>query len=417
MRFTISWALLAALVACGGGSQHNPDAAADTAQVTSTLTLTNYTVAGPVNAPLVAVQDGDGPWSVVSGNAGVYTTMLHGDRYGITVACTGNMYTSVFTIYAAVSDGTTWFNDDCTDPGPSAATISGTVSGAASTNIVRISNGFDTVDLPAGMTTYTLPTTAGPSRLFAEELVNDRPIKIALIDTTVTDSGHVNFDLATGFAPVTHTLSANGMLLSESLSYRDVHNISRLDEALTTVGDYRALPATQLGSGLERLVVGGSGANNASQTVIRYFSNPVDETIALPPLVQLAGQPTATATPYPTATAKLSVAAGTTMHDFDFSTSNSTTNTTHDWYAQMTAAYAAKAFPGGAISYTMPDLHALPGWQTAFQLESGQPIDWYVEDDTNSNLELLSAVPPGQFPFHDGSEEKFTSLNGQLAAP
>jgi hypothetical protein len=151
--------------------------------------------------------------------------------------------------------------------------------------------------------------------------------------------------------------------------------------------------------------------------VIRYFKNPADQTITFPPVLQLAQQPTATATPYPTATAKLPVQAGVTEYDFDFSTTDQTTLASNDFFAEMTAAYVAKAYPAGTISYTMPDFHSLPGWQTAFQLVAGQPIDFFIETSTNTNVDIFNAVPPDQFSFHDGSEEKFTSASGQLAAP
>src|SRR5262249_46534012 len=150
---------------------------------------------------------------------------------------------------------------------------------------------------------------------------------------------------------------------------------------------------------------------------IRYFKAPVDQTITLPPELQIVQPPTATATPYPTVTAKLPVHAATTGYDFDFSTNNQTSMVSHDWFAQMTSTYVAKAFPGGTITYTMPDLHGLAGWQTAFQLEAGQPIDWSLEGDVDTHVDLFNTVPPDQFAFHDGSEEQFSSILGQLAAP
>src|SRR5262249_55506881 len=80
---------------------------------------------------------------------------------------------------------------------------------------------FGQTDVPAGTTTYTLSTVAGPERLIAEELVGGRPIKLATIDATVVDGATQNFDLAAGFAPVTHALTASAALGSASLSYRD----------------------------------------------------------------------------------------------------------------------------------------------------------------------------------------------------
>jgi hypothetical protein len=73
--------------------------------------------------------------------------------------------------------------------------------------------------------------------------------------------------------------------------------------------------------------------------------------------------------------------------------------------------------PGGTISYAMPGYHALPGWQSTLQLEPALPIDFFIQDNTFVNVDDFNAIPPGQFAFHDGGEEKFTSNNGQIAAP
>src|ERR1041385_8762595 len=155
--------------AVGCGSVHsNPDAQVDT-QVdtpgsTTTLTVTTFRPSGPVNSQLVAVQDGAGPWTVVSGTAGVYTATLHSDHFGFMVACTGDLFSDVFITYAAVSDGTSWFVGDCNLPTATVATISGSVTGAATTNPTRVINGFDSVDVAAGVTAYSLPTSPGATR-------------------------------------------------------------------------------------------------------------------------------------------------------------------------------------------------------------------------------------------------------------
>jgi len=105
------------------------------------------------------------------------------------------------------------------------------------------------------------------------------------------------------------------------------------------------------------------------------------------------------------------------LYDIDFSTTNQTTMATHDFFVEMTAAYVAKAFPGGTISYTMPDFHALPGWQTAMQLEAALPIDFDIDASTEVNIDRFNTVPPDQFRFHDGGELRYAGVNGQLPAP
>src|SRR5262249_43079005 len=145
-----STALALLLIGCGGGSHHGVDAKGDTPidtpEVTGTLKLTTYRTTGPVNTQLVAVQDGDGAWTAATGTAGVYTAALHSDHFGVSVACTGDMFSSVYTIYAATSDGLDWYVGDCSELG-AAATVNGTVTGAAAANTVRVINSFDFVDV------------------------------------------------------------------------------------------------------------------------------------------------------------------------------------------------------------------------------------------------------------------------------
>jgi hypothetical protein len=98
MRSTVL-ALLSFAFGCGGSSSHSVDAQVDTPVDTpktiTTIKVTTYGGNGPVNTQLVVVQDGDGPWTVVSGNAGVYTEGVHSDHLGFTLARYGDMFTSV----------------------------------------------------------------------------------------------------------------------------------------------------------------------------------------------------------------------------------------------------------------------------------------------------------------------------------
>lgn len=424
MRWIGFVVLCVALVACGSVKVMNGDAGVDAPRADApvgsdappgtTLTLTNYGASGPVNAQLVAVQDGGGAWTVVSGSAGVYTAKVQADHFGLMVACAATMSSGVLTIYAAVADGTSWYVQDCRDPAPAAATIKGTVANAAPAERVRVLNGFDQVDLPAGTTSYTLGTTSsGPSTLFAEQLdASSRPVKLATVNATVTDGATINFDLGTGVAPAGYAVTASGAIASSSLAYRDLHEIVPLDHS---VSDYRAVPSSQLGNGLDRLSVAAAGMGTTSQYVIRYFTNPFNQTITFPPALQLAQQPTATAIPYPTVSAMLPVQAGATLYDFDFSTDDQTS--LRGWTTVMTGAYVAKAITGNTIAYTMPDFHGLAGWQASFQLASGQPITFSMDAQANANIDLFNAVPPTQFAFHDGGEERVSSITGQLTAP
>ncbi|MEO7730688.1 MAG: hypothetical protein ABIY55_06930, partial [Kofleriaceae bacterium] len=139
----------------------------------SSLTLTTYRTTGPVNTQLVAFQDGDGPWTVLSGVAGVYTATLTSGRYGVMTSCVSTAFGGGSSIlYGTVSDGTKLYSSDCEEPSAAAANISGNVTGAAPANPIRVFAPSDTVNLAAGVTTYSSATVAGPAKLVAAELVN-----------------------------------------------------------------------------------------------------------------------------------------------------------------------------------------------------------------------------------------------------
>jgi len=422
----LSTMAIAALLGCGGGSHHHDvdaalDTPIDTPDPTTTLTINTYRAAGPVNTQLVAVQDGDGAWSAVMGINGVYTAKLHSDRYGVMVACATAMAGGGPSIYyGTISDGTNLYFSDCQDPTSTAtANISGTITGAAAANPTRVNDAyFVFVDLPAGTTTYTLSTTPGPERLIAEELVGNRPVKLAVADITAVDGGTQNFDLAAGFVPVTKSLSSNGGTIGNaSLSYRDVHGIERLDRVTAPFNNYRAIPADKLGSGLNRLLVG--NADGTGSSVIRYFKAPTDQTITFPPAITLSQQPTATKVPYPNVQFTVPVRSELSHYDLSFSTTNQTTMIGHYWFAEMTGAYVAKAFPGvTSFAYTMPDFRALAGWQAGFQAEAGLPLDWSLSFDKSTNIDWYPTVPPGTMFDHDGGELSLpASPSGQLPAP
>ncbi len=409
MRLTISAILSVGTLACAT----HPDASGS-----STLTVTTYRTSGPVNTQLVAIQDGDGPWTVLSGTAGVYTATLQSNRYGVMTSCVSAMFGGgPMIVYGTISDGTALYFADCEDSGPAVANITGTVTGAAAANPVSIlDQSFDTADVPAGTTTYALASTAGPQKLIADELVNARPVKLAMVDANVVDGATANFDLAAGFAPVTHAITASAGIGGASLSYRDAHGIARIDRATAPFSTFRAIPADKLGSGLNRLVVTSTATDNP--TVIRYFKEPADQNIAFPVAIQLTQQPTATAAPYPNVKFMVPVRADASLYDVSFSTTNTTTNIAQTWSTEITSAWVADAFPDATtFAYTMPDFHGLAGWQSGFQADVGLPLDWSASLAKIKNIDWSFTAAPNTFFEHDGGELQFTTVIGQLVAP
>ncbi|MEO7736335.1 MAG: hypothetical protein ABIY55_35585, partial [Kofleriaceae bacterium] len=234
-------------------------------------------------------------------------------------------------------------------------------------------------------------------------------------DANVVDGANVNFDLAAGFAPVTHTLTANGTIAGAQLGFRDIHGaISSIDREMAPFNAFRAIPAERLGSGLNRLSV--SGPDGTS--VIRYFKDPVDQNVTFPVALQLAQQPTATAVPYPMVHFMLPTRIDGSDYFFNISSRAPTTTIFHTCFVSMTSAWREKASAGAAtFAYVMPDFHGLAGWHSGFQLEAGMPLDWSVSVTKSKNFAWGPSVAPGTFLDRDGTEFQTASASGQLAMP
>lgn len=392
-----------------------PDSAPD-APRTSTLSLTTYRTEGPVNTQLVAFQDGDGPWTALSGTAGVYTATIHGERYGLLIACTSSAYAGGPQIYyATVSDGTELYSQDCEEPAAAPAVVTGSVAGAAAGDRIRVVGPYGSSDLPSGTTSYSLSTYAGPGKLIAEELIDGRSIKLAMVAANLADGSKIDFDLSGGFAPVTRTITTNVPLAFAATGFRDAHGIlSRLDQPPAPYSTFRAIPAERLGSGFNRL----SASTNNGLSVIRYFKDPADVNIVFPAPLQLPQPPTSAAVPYPSVRYVIPVRTDGSDYFLQFGTNNSATQVFHSWYVNMTSAWVAKTFSGEAtFAYAVPDFRGLAGWHSGFQVEAGLTINWYVDLTRSKNLAWALTLPPGAFPDRDGTEFVTATAGGELAAP
>ena len=123
---------LLALAACGKVEGAAPDAggpadAAGPAMITLHNAIGNGQTA---NGALVAYQDGDGPWQVVTGTAGTYGFSVATGRYGLAVVCErtspsqGIPFNEVFLDYYAASDGAEHvIFSDCMESAPTKVTI------------------------------------------------------------------------------------------------------------------------------------------------------------------------------------------------------------------------------------------------------------------------------------------------------
>lgn len=93
------------------------------------------------NTTLVALQDGDGPWTELAGTAGVYTGSVHSERFGVASGCTFRGQDAFVTIaMQTVADGTTVQVLGCRDDAPT-VTLGGPIVGAPTSASVSVAAG------------------------------------------------------------------------------------------------------------------------------------------------------------------------------------------------------------------------------------------------------------------------------------
>src|SRR5215475_10311933 len=167
---------VAVILACGEVSRTPSDASIDAgpAMITFTSQVSDGKV---VNTDLVAFQDGDGPWQVATGAAGVYTATVTSGRYGVFWACKRASDGAVFANlgYYAVSDGKSRYGVSfCVSATLPRVMISGTVAGAAMGDQIFISDGVSSSQGPPA--SWMMPAAAGAGTLIGLRLSNNRPI-------------------------------------------------------------------------------------------------------------------------------------------------------------------------------------------------------------------------------------------------
>jgi hypothetical protein len=156
--------MLLALAACG-------DDAASPPEGTVTLTLNDPGADTTANGELVAFQDGDGPWTVLTGDQGHYQAIATTGRYGFLIACTNEFGGDTWLELSTTAESTAVAASSCATWPREPLTISGTISHSES-GFVEVSSLRD-ADFLFDEDTYSLATRAGPEQLLVADYDQD----------------------------------------------------------------------------------------------------------------------------------------------------------------------------------------------------------------------------------------------------
>jgi hypothetical protein len=199
--------LALALAAGCGGAGDGDDAPADAgAPQQLTITLRDRDGAAASNATLLAVRDGEGAWRQVEGQAGVYTSTVHGS-YGVFIGCDDadpaldDTYTTDDTrfYFRHPDDG---FEVELPGCRPHKVYVSGTIEGLGSEDNVGVGG----VRYRSGDASYRAAVTPGPVELLVVDwlpaLRVPRMLRhdLGVVDTDLVHD--VSLDEAVGAASV-----------------------------------------------------------------------------------------------------------------------------------------------------------------------------------------------------------------------
>jgi hypothetical protein len=378
-------------VACGGGGSSTPDAppgvdAGVDAAGNSGLTIKLYNhfpfVEGDTsNGDFVAAQDGDGPWTQLTGDHGVYTMPRSADRYGVLVVCRfgTTTVTKVFLKWAA--EGLLHTTSSCqVDPAPAKVPVT-----------VKLRN------IPTGMTgVVTGPTTTSArgsdgdvvlqlaptsNELFAwlydAQMRASKMVRIPPFVPQAAQSFTIDF---TAGADLDHLPLTVGPTPPEAVLAGVTTATGEYDITSGAPGSTYAVPPAALRRPGDRILVEVFGDPAINQTARAELVTPGPLTInLLPALTGATVSATTGAAPVPTWTLPALPATRSQARVLMVaSTSRASDGVNRRWQVFLARARLAGM---ASLSYTLPDFAALPGFPSDLALLGRNQLDWTATAD------------------------------------
>lgn len=267
-------------------------------------------------------------------------------------------------------------------------TLSGTVAGLGPNDVGSVYAFFDEITVDALNTAYGFELWRDVYDVIATRYSGNAtaPNRIIVqndVSLETDQTLELDFESPAAFTPETYTatltdipegLSPSGSVTLASKNYT-LASLGGVNEG-TSFG-YAFLPTERIG-GEADIYAYAYGSNDTSTyvSVSRYLLSPGDVTLSLPePLSGTNVSAVQGPTPYryPTATWNAYPGEGVSYDLYYLQLPNSGPS-------PGMAVYLEQAWLGNAAthSYTLPDLSAVPGWNSAWNLKAGEAISWYV---------------------------------------
>jgi hypothetical protein len=383
----LSLPLLVGLGACHGehGSKDDTDPDAGDTEPTSGGTLRVQTLVDGVqaNAPLVAVQDGDGPWTAVQGGGGLVEATLDGDRYGVAVVCVdagGRVDVSIR--HATLGESDTQVAR-CTVQ-LETVHLSGTVSGLAAGQFAwitadRSGSSATTVD-----PTYDFLVPEGTRDVVAVAYdATNTPLAVQVVrGLGVPYDVTRDFDLATGSTvPASHGLSVDGdgptdTVFTQVALHTNLGTVALLSSDVAT---WASLPDAAL-VGHDVHEVKATVRDDVARTFrssSAWVREGRDVSLTLPPLTAPPLVGVEGATPYVRPTVVQDAPGEADLIELQVSQS---ADVVRSWIVALSPAWRA----GADVDWTTPDLSSVEGFDPAWGFVAGAELSWAVRARSSS---------------------------------
>ncbi len=373
-------------------------------------------------APIwLAAQDGNGAWTRVLPNSGTttYEFSLSSGKGGLAFVESLNILATTFTYlyvaYASLADFTPQ-GYSSVDVGRvcGSRTVNGSVANVGASEQAIVTLGETATGVTPGFGTFPLYQLSnvgiGPQDLFAGRgafsgatfALNKVILRRALSPADNSTLALLDFD-AEGFAPASANVTVTGLgadsavvssLFTARLGSGQLQAGGVLSDfyyrAASGAQPYAAIPLAQLNANdIQYLIAGATGANGGREAWV-FFRNPLNQTLALGPELNT---PTVTKlVTAPNARPRVQLASQPEYNraivaGFFQSTRNGgvVVQATPGYYGGVPATW----------DVTMPDLSAAAGWNSAWGLQDGTPIDWSVSARGGALLGLDLSITDG----------------------
>ncbi len=375
------------------------------------ITLYNHPdhVAGDTsNADMLLVQDGDGLWAGVTGQAGVYHIHLTSDRYGVAVGCQNGTPTTTSFVdirERTVADGLALDELSCTSS-PFEAEVDIDVRGIGPGQSAMISVAGN-AQVVTQDTTLHLGAVRGPSELLgALTDASGRMVKVVRgpsFEAAGVQSQSIDFTAA-GFTAVDHGLSValapgdRAKVTTWLVASSDMYPL-QAGAAIGASGAYQIAPGLLHDGELFEVSV------QVGDRIASFEGRAPDvQQLELPPGLAVSA-PMVQVVPYPRPVFSFPAAPDdlpVEAYSFTASTDDAVADNHVSWLVDLSTSWLAST---RAQDYAIPDLAYAQNFSPGFPLAGHQPIHWeltWIES---------SAPDPGE-----GRITRESTVSGDLPA-